>query len=186
MKNMKTVMLGVSLLMLIAFGPGCLDTKVPPYLSEDIMTDDKMIGQWMPVSPKTGEEPPVYTVIPSGDNLYQVQVKENGKESTAKMVLFKLDGTTYLTLSYSDSDEHDTVRYDWEGEALKIRGFDQKAFQELSEKEKLDIDFKMDPQTMVGPEVTFNTATDKLRNFIMKYGPQVFTEAPMEFKRINE
>lgn len=165
---------------------GCLDTQVPPFMGNDIITDDRMIGQWIPIEPNADAVPPVYTVIPWGNKLYQLHFKEEDKESSAEMTLFQLNGQTYLSVDYADSEEIDTLRYSWEGDILKLNGFNKKQFVALTQKEKLDFQYSIDTSSSSDIFIHLQATTEQLRALIEKHGSQLFTDKPMKFKRVNE
>jgi hypothetical protein len=181
---MKNYLLGIGLLLSM-FCFGCLDTPVPPYLEKDVISDDKIIGQWIPVKPPEDDETPVYTVVPEGNNSYRLLTKENNRESLAQLTLYRLNDKTYLTVKYADDETYDTFQYAWKGETLTLIGFEEQQFIDLSKKEKLDLEYRIDEDTANGPFVAFESSSEKIRNFLQAHGAQVFTEKPIEFQRID-
>ncbi len=181
---MKKYLLAVTFLLSMFCG-GCLDTPVQPYLEKDVISDDKMIGQWIPVNPPKDEETPVYTVVPEGNHSYRLLTKENNQESLAELTLYQLNNQTYLTVKYAEDETYDTFRYEWKGEILTLIGFDEQQFIDLSKKEKLDLEYRIDENTANGPFVAFESSSEKIRNFLETHGKDVFTEKPIEFQRID-
>ncbi len=183
---MKKILLVLSFLATSVFLTGCLDTQVPPFLTNDIITDDKIIGQWTPIEPTPDAMPPIYTVSPFGDKLYQLLFQEEGKESFAQMTVFTLNGQTYLSVDYADSEEIDTFQYSWEGDVLELKGFNKSVFVELAQKEKLDFKYSIERSLLSDIFIHFQATTEQLRAFIEKYGSQLFRDNSMKFKRVNE
>ncbi len=183
---MKRILLVLSFWTTSVFLTGCLDTQVPPFLTNDIITDDKMIGQWTPIEPTPDAMPPIYTVSPFGDKLYQLHFQEEDKESFAQMTFFQLNNENYLSVDYADSEEIDTFQYHWEGDALQLNGFNKKAFVELTQKEKLDFKYSIEKSSPSDIFIHLQATTDQLRAFIEKHGSELFTDKAIEFKRVNE
>lgn len=186
MRKSSIVSISLGMVTGALFLTGCLDTQLPPFLPDDIITDDRMIGQWTPIEPVADAMPPIYTVSPFGDKFYQLHFQEEGKESLAQMTVFQLNNQTYLSVDYADSEEIDTFQYEWEGDILKLKGFNKTQFAALVQREEPDFKYSIEKFSANEIFIHLQATTGQLRAFIEKHGSQLFTDKAIEFKRVNE
>ena len=66
MKRTNTILINSILTVVSLFCAGCLDTKSQPYTKEDIIADDKIVGQWIYADSAKQDTGVVYKVVSRG------------------------------------------------------------------------------------------------------------------------
>jgi hypothetical protein len=124
-------------LLTIGLLSGCLDTNVPPYFESDVITDNHILGIWVPEK----ERETVFTITARDDKSYTLKTTENNVSELAILKIFKLGKETFVT-SYKEKDassnpgrvSYETFLYRLDKNAVYLEGIDSTSFVDLIKK----------------------------------------------------